>query len=460
MFGFSKQEKQDKLKTQYNKEADKLVDVLIKINSSLDASSLRASLKTGGYDQADVLHNVYEDFGYPCELDFFNFWNMYRRFGPAKAVVRIPPNLTWLRHPIIKGSDKFDAELERLIKEKKLWNRLKGLDIRQRVGQYAGLYIQIRDNKTPDQPVEQLSGGLASIVNLKPLYENQLFVLEAEKDIKNENYGRPTMYQFISGVVGSKNKDENNTFNIHPSRIIIAAEDSDDGSIFGISSLEASFNDLMDLRKISGAGGEGFYQNTRSAPVIEIDKDFKAPGGQDKKALSEEIDNFLSKWQKKFVAEGMKFVYPNIKLDNPKEFAENSWNNIAADTGISTNVFRGVQTGVLAGDKDDKSTMVTIQARRESFADELVRDVIDWFIKFGVLPSSEYTIAWEDMTSLGDSDKVDIIKKMSEVNKNLFLAGQRPVFTGDEMREIFGMEPLFFEIPSEALDVDDFDDDT
>lgn len=451
----AKQETTEELKTEYKEE---LTNLLMKMNSNIERSRLIGSLQTGTYDQADALHNVYADFGYPCQLDFFNFWNMYRRFGPAKAVIRIPPNLSWLITPKIKGSVKFDKELKKLIKTTRLWNRLKGLDIRQRVGRYAGLFIEVKDGKKPEEELTKLN-GVASITNLKPLYENQLFVLKTEKDLKSGNYGNPTMYQFMSGVTGSRNKDENSLFNIHPSRVIIAAEDSDDGSIYGVSALEDVFNDLMDLRKISGAGGEGFYQNTRSAPVIEVEKGHSAPSEKQQEALSKEIDDFLSKWQKKFVAKGMKFVYPNIKLDNPKEFAEISWNNISAGTSISTNIFRGVQTGVLAGDKDDKSTMVMIQARRESFVNEMVEDFIDWCIKFGVLPFSEYEITWDDMTASSQSQKLDLAKKMSEVNKNLLGSGQTPAFSEDEIRDISGFEKLDFEIPVETLlDADDADD--
>lgn len=448
MFGLSKKEKQQKLKTQYNTE---LSELLIKINSNIDRSNLFASIRTGTYDQSDALHNVYHDFGYPCELSFFNLINMYRRFGPAAAVVDIPPDLSWLTSPTIKGNEKFNSELKKLIKKTKLWNRTKGLDKRQRVGRYAGMFIEISDNKKPDQPVGSLS-GIANIRNLKPMYEGQLHVLNTEQDVTKDNYAQPIMYEFRNTDSSNKNPDENTSFHIHPDRLIIAAEGADDGSIYGFSSLENIFNDLMDLRKISGAGGEGFYQNTRSAPVIEIDKDTKAPTEPEQEKLTKELDDFLSKYQKKFIARGMKFVYPNIKLDSPKEFAENSWNNISSGSKISTNILRGVQTGVLAGDKDSKSTMIMIQSRRENFLTELVTTIIDWFIFHKVLPFSDYEIVWDDLTAASEDEKLDIGKKMAEINEKAFKSGMSPVFTEDEIREASGKEPLEFEIPNEKID--------
>lgn len=453
MFGLSKDEKQAKLNNQFKSE---FKDLLITMNSSLERSGLVASIRgtSGGYDFADTLHNIYCDFGYPAEINFTKAWNMFRRFGPAAAVVNTPPNLSWLIPPDIQptneGNEKFNREFKLLVKKTNLWNRLKGLDKRQRVGQYAGLFIQVADNKKPSEPVEGLN-SIAQVHNLKPIYEGQLKVSTTGQDVKEPNYGQPTMYRFQPSQDGSRNRDENATVEIHPTRIIIAAEGADDGSIYGISALENIYNDLMDLRKISGAGGEGFYQNTRNAPVIEVDKEFKSPNQKAADALETELDNFLGKWQKKFVAKGMKFVYPNIKLDNPKDFAENSWNNISAGSGIPSNELRGVQTGVLAGDKDNRAKLTMIQSRRENFLNELVTDVVDWFMLHGVIETVEYEIVWDDLIEAGREQRLTNAKTMTEMNQVQSNAGQPAVYEVDEIREEAGDVPLEEEIPSEDL---------
>jgi hypothetical protein len=455
MFGLSKKEKKEKLVAQYNSEVK---DLLIQINSNTERSNLFASIQGGGFDFADALHNVFEDFGYPAKLHFFNFWNMFRRFGPAAAVVEIPPNLCWLSPPEVKGSDQFNSEFEKLAKNTRLWNRLKGLDKRQRVGRYAGLFIQVGDNKKPSEPVEALN-GIGNIHNLKPIYEGQLEVSTTDTDAKSPTFGDPTMYTFSSGNTGNRDDRAAIAFQIHPSRLIVTAEGADDGTIYGISALENIFNDLMDLRKISGAGGEGYYQNTRSAPVIEAEAGFKPPTGKDgMKDLEQEIDDFLNKWRKKFVSQGLKFVYPDITLDNPKEFAENSWNNIAAGSGISSSVLRGTQTGVLAGDKDNQSTLTTMQSRRENYLTELVTDFVDWMIRHKVLPASEFEIIWDDLLAIGDDEKLSMGDKMAAINEASFKSALPAVFSVDEIRETSGFEKLDFEIPTEKLDDDGSDD--
>lgn len=455
MFGFSQHEKELKLNNEYNAE---LKGLLIKINSAQSTRSVLSQM-SGGNDNADRLHDIYCDFGYPDNLEFSNYWNMYRRFGPAAAVVNIPPNLSWLSPPTIESSPGVMKEVELLVQKNNLWNRLKGLDKRQRVGRYAGLFVQVADNKKPSEPVKSLSGPL-SVVNLKPIYEGQLRVELTGQDVTQPDYGQPTLYSFEPSNDGSRNRDENTTIKIHPSRIIIAAEGADDGSIYGISALENIYNDLMDLRKICGAGGEGFYQNTRNAPVINAGKDFKSPSTTaEKEALEKEIDDFLGKWQRKFVSKGLEFNYPDVRLDQPKEFAENSWNNISAGSNISSSELRGAQTGVLAGDKDNKSTMVMIQSRRENFLTELVSDVINWFMLHNVIEAAPFEVIWDDLTSASDEEKLALGFKMSETNLNQFRSGGAPVYEESEIREISGFKPEDLPEDNETDEEDESEDD-
>jgi len=452
MFGLSKEEKATKLNSQMLKEFN---EILVNANN-ISTVTGRSSSLSGGYDDADTLHNIYVDFGYPLTLGFDNFWNMYRRFGPATAVVDIPPNLSWLMPPTIKANESLVKEFRLLVKKTNLWTRLKGLDKRQRVGRYAGLFFEIGDGKEPSEPVEKLN-GLAQIHNLKPIYEKQLRVKTTQDDIKKPGYGEPSMYEFVSSGDGQRNVDENKTFEIHPSRIKIAAEGADDGSIFGISALENIYNDLLDLRKIAGAGGEGFYQNTRNAPVIKADDKFKPPkqGSAAATAMEKQIDDFISKYQKKFISQGLEFIYPNISMPDPKEFAGNSWNNISAGSNIPSAIIMGQQMGVRASDKDFDLLMVVIQSRRENFLDELTKSIIDWFMEHGALQTVEYELVWEDMASASDEDKLELGRKMSETNVNSFRAGQGAVFSENEIRLVSGFESSEFEIPNENIEDDD-----
>jgi len=423
------------------------------LQMNLLAQTIRESIVSGGYDNADTMHQIYEDFGYPNSIGFEGFWNMYRRFGLAKAVVDMLVDLTWVDAPTIKSESKvFVGEFGDLVRNTHLWNRMKGLDRRQRVGRYAGMFIQIKDGKRPDKPVGILN-GISAIVKLVPLYEGQLEVQSAELDVMKPNYGEPTLYKFNGSGTGSRDEHKSNSFSIHPSRLLMAAEGADDGSIYGIPALESIYNDLMDVRKITGAGGEGYYQNTRNAPVFTADDDFSDP--DDETELADAIDDWLSKHRKRLVLKGIKPQYPNIQLTDPKEFYQNAINNIAAGSGIPSAFLIGQQTGRLASDKDYSHLMTIAQSRRDNFLAILIKSFVDWCILYKVLPMEEYEIKWGDLLTLSDFEKVEVVDKMASANEKQFRSGGQPVFSEEEMRERAGLEFEPEDMPDEQLTAPD-----
>lgn len=435
-----KAEKSDK--DYFNNAVDDLVLKLNEIHPSEDWRSRANSFLSGGSANADTMHNIFEDFGYPETLTFEHLWNMFRRFGVAKAVVNVPVNIAWTTHPEIKSNNPaFEKEAARLIKRLKLWQRLKGVDTRQRVGRYGGLFMEVRDSKKPDLELKSVSGSDA-LINIKPMYESQLKVTEVIRDSEKENNGQPAFYQFDGSVDGNRNIHVVDSVKIDPSRVVIAAEGADDGSIYGISALECVFNDLMDLRKISGAGGEGLYQNTRSAPFFEASEDFRLDDNPESlKKLEEAIDDWLSKHRKRLMLQGVKPHYPNITLPIPKEFLMGAINNIAAGTDIPSAILIGQQTGRLAAEKDFDYFLIMIQARRENFLTDLIEDVFNWCIEHGILPNAEFEVVWDDITLITKSDKMALAKKMADVNQQAFSAGSLLPFSPEEIREASGEDP-------------------
>jgi hypothetical protein len=441
MFGFSKKEKQDKLINQAQRE---LSDILLRHNvrDNLQSFGRGSTANETIHGTPDTLHNVFQDFGYPVNLSFWDYFNMYDRFGPALAVVEIPVNLSWLQVPIIKGKGNFDSEFEKLVDKVHFWKRMKGWDNYQRVGRYAGMFQQIRDDRATSEPVDiALSGSsVEKLLNLIPIYEGHLKVHEINEDITSEDFGKPIMYQYCPIGFDQVGDGLGNSYDIHPSRIQISAEGAFDGTLNGRPVLKSIFNDLQDLQKISGAGGEGFYQNARNAPIINIPDKNKAPTGDAKTELQDALDDYVSKFQKKFIAQGMEFVNHSITMDSPKEFADNSRGNIAAGSGTATAIIFGQQMGVRAADKDFELLLTVVQGRRESHCDEMVKNEIDALINIGVLPNEEYEVEWEDITELSDGDKIALAEQMMGVNEKAMRGQIEPVFGADEAREIAGFD--------------------
>lgn len=419
--------------------------------SAADTQTIRdriAAVVSGGYDYADTLHNIYLDFGYPASLDFFNYWNMYRRFGIAGNVVELPTSIGWKDTPELEASDRFSREFDRLSKRVKFWNRLKGLDTRQRVGRYAGLFMRVRDNKSPEQPIEGTLNGEAALVQMVPLYEGQLKVLDTDDDPRSDTYGLPTMFQFSGGDAGDRNEDTNSSFNIHPSRVIIAAEGADNGGIYGMSSLEKPYNSLMDLRKIIGGGGEGFYKNAAQSVVFELKDGASAANNADLlTAFNDEFDAFSRDRSRRAMwAPGMQAKTLDSNLANPKDFFFNALYDVAASCQIPATIIIGQQTGRLASSEDSRHFLSMLNSRRGGsdeggFQTELVHDVLDWCMKYGILPKEDVEIEWPDLLAASDTEKLERSEKMASINKDQYSSGGSSPFTGDEIREAAGYEP-------------------
>jgi len=437
---------------------------MLRVNASFEeAQATRSRLAaaiSGGYDFADTLHNVYLDYGYPQTLTFSHFWNMYRRFGIAQNVVELPVDTGWMDVPEVKAGAAFLREFEDITKRLFLWNRLKGLDTRQRVGRYAGMFMRVRDSRPPNQPIAGKLGGPAALVQMVPLHEGQLEVVEVEQDATKDNFGLPKMYRYNSSGVGGRNEKSAAAFDIHPDRIIIAAEGADTGDIYGIPALEAPYNSLMDLRKIIGAGGEGFYKNAAQSVVFKLTDPAAAKANETRLAkFNESFDDFAhNRMRRAMWTPGLDPKVLESSLANPKEFFDNALNDVAAACKIPATILIGQQTGRLASGEDSRHFLSMANSRRANFQSELVRDVFDWMIKWGVLRSDNYEIEWPDLLARSDEEKLGNAETMAKINQVMFQAGESLPFTSEEVREAAGFDPEEMpegEIPSEGLPVED-----
>lgn len=399
---------------------------------------------SGGYHYADSLHAIWLDYGYPETLTFFHFWNMYRRSGIARNVVELPVDIGWIDNPEIEASSKMLAELEALDKRIYLWKRIKGLDARQRVGRYAGLFMRVRDGLSPEKPIEKKLPGEGALMQVIPLFEGQLKVLETDQDIKSETYGLPIMYQYFSSGTGGRDERSATSVNIHPSRLIMAAEGADDGNIYGTPALEAPFNSLMDLQKIIGGGAEGFYKNAAQSVVFGL-KDMAGMKGNEAllEAFTENYDDFSqNRHRRAMIAPGMDPTLLAGSLASPKDHFTIALNDVAAASGIPATVLIGQQTGRLASTEDGKSMLSRGNSRRKNFQTELVTSVIEWLMKYGVLPASDFEVEWSDLLASSDEDKLKLAGSMSDINYKQYQAGGELIFVGSEIRDAAGYEEI------------------
>lgn len=429
------------------------------------ANYLQALMGPSGNTKRPTL---YQEFGYPRQISFHDFYNMYRRNAAAFAVVHRLLDGCWQDYPvIIDGDETEEAEKtndwERLVGKlmKKWWPKVKDTDRRNMVGRYSALLIQVRDGKSWAEPVDAIAIkrlGEAALVKLIPVWEPQLTVAEWDNDRTSETFGQPIMFNFNEQPVGD------NTFvgptrgePVHPSRVILFCEGSEDDNVLsGIPLLEAGYNKLLDLEKISGGAAEGFLKNSSRQIAVEFSKETdmdtlasqaKAAGYTDLgEAMGDKVNKLNRGTDAAAVMQAGEMKVLSVTPGDPGPSWEVAANELAASEQIPFTVLFGQQTGRLASDEDKTDWSIRRNSRRNGFLSDRITALLERFWLLGIIPpptNGEVTIKWTDLLAPGEKEKIENMSKLADVvQKATGMYGGEPPLTINELRAILGLEPL------------------
>jgi hypothetical protein len=398
---------------------------------------------------------AWNDYGYSDSLTFDMHWSMFRRLGIAKAGIMRPVEKCWQSNPTILevlGDDKphdqtdWEKSFEIFAKNIYLWNRLRGVDYRNRVGRYAGLIMIVRDNKALDQPLLRIT--LEQFAKFIPVFEGQLEVKDWNQDQTSDTYSEPAMYQFQETGAGDRDPNSVRAVDVHPSRVIIWAEGADDGSIYGVPALEAGFNDLITLEKIIGASGEGFWKNSRGSLHIDINEKANLQQlaqalGTDltglPDALEDQIEAFSKGYDKQLLTQAMTSTPTSINMGDPEKPFKIALEDFAASIPVPATILIGQQTGRLASDEDGNSWDLTNMSRRESFVIPQIELTIQRLMEIGVIERKEFVVDWESLIEPTQGDRLANGDLMAKINQAGVATGVIP-FSSDEIRDVSGFD--------------------
>lgn len=402
--------------------------------------SLMANLSDRARALAKVLHpgtntkhDHYTDFGWPTNLTFTDFYKMYKRNGLAAAAVEKTKLKTWQDDPQLwetEVSGDTDAELKvkKWVEELRVWHHFAEADKRSMVGSYAGIILRIADGRKFSDPVGT-ADEYAGLVELIPTWEGQLRVSAWHEDLTDtNNYGKPKMFEYNERGFGANTNTSSasaprQSLSIHPDRVIIW---SDDGTMNCRSTLESGFNDLIDAEKVKGAGGEGFWKNSRGAPIIQAPDGVKpadvakAMGIKPEEVLDEinkQVDSFQQGFDKGLMLGGMTATPMTITLPSPEHFFAAPVQSFAASMCIPIKILMGSQTGERASTEDAREWNQTNMARRTGRNVPLIRAFVKRMAQFGILPDIDWTVGWADLTEAVPSERLARAKDMATINQ-------------------------------------------
>lgn len=403
-----------------------------------------ANMFPGFYSSGSTKHDHYKDFGYPEELEFTNFYRMYNRNGFARSGIEKTILKTWEENPEIwetseQKESQLEADIRQMTEDRNLWQRVAEADRRSLVGGYSGLILRFADNKKFNEPVDGVPGGMDGLVDIIPAWAAQLTVAEWDQNQFSDTYGHPKMYEFKESAVGAQATGQSRSFLLHPDRVLIW---SNDGTIGGRSFLEPGFNDLLDMEKISGAGGEGFWKNAKASPILEVDKearisDMASAMGVDPSEIADKMEDQVRDWQAGFdsllMLQGMVAKPQSITMPIPEHFFAVALQGFAASINCPQKILVGSQTGERASTEDAAEWAKVNMARRNNTCLPALRRLLNRLEIFGVLPERDWHIDWADLTESSMTEKIERADKMADINAKM---APELVYLPEEIRAV------------------------
>lgn len=392
------------------------------------------------------------EYGFPNDLGFQEFYDLYRRGGLAHGAVNKLIGNCWKTLPwIIQGDDQDNAENETTWERKtkavitpRMWRRVKEADRRRLVGRYAGLLIRVRDGGKWEDPIARS----AALVDLIPAWQGALMPIEFDQNEDSEAYGEPTMWQYQESGVGNR---PGRRIKVHPDRVFILGDWTADG----IGFLEPAYNAFVSLEKVEGGSGESFLKNAARHLSVSFDKEVDL--GNIAQMYGVSLQELHTKFNEAardinrgndvmLINQGAKVDPLVSNIPDPRPTYDVNLQTVSAALDIPSKILVGMQTGERASTEDQEYFNSRCQSRRADLAFEF-EGLIDHLMRVRVIDTmAEYTVMWDDLSERKPSDKLAAAKIMSEINVAAIATGQ-PVFEPDEIREAAGYDPIEFDDP-------------
>lgn len=379
--------------------------------------------------------DIYQSAGYTPigQVDFDEYWGLYKRGGIAGRIVDLLPNTCWKEAPEIQipGLDEEEASpllnaVEELAKRTGLWSRLARVDRLSRVGKYGVILLGTSDIQTDQDfrtPLETLNGP-EDLLYLSPFSEKYARIHDWVRESKDPRFGLPKTYEvdLSAGVSGFQAA----SVRVHWSRIIHVAEDPLDDEVYGRPALERPLNLLSDLAKVSAATGEGYWQMADRILTGQVDPDVDLTEKQTE-ALGERLEEVIHNLRRQFVGRGIDLQWLDGQTPSPEDAGKFYMMLIAAAADYPMRILFGTETGERASEQDERQFHGQTQVRRtDHVGPNIIRPLLDRLIDKQILPAGDYDLSWGSLYEPTQEEIEEANKRRAEIAKLLTPVGGDP----------------------------------
>jgi len=413
---------------------------------AMAASLLR---RTGILDHAGVTfagkRDLFEVLGYKTKLDMNDYVNRYNRGGIAKRIVDAPAKATWRLPPnvleIKESSDEtaFEKEFKLLAQRLKLYHYIERVDKLASLGRFAIMVIGAMpsDLATPLRKVRKPE----DILFLNVFSEAHVEILNLSNNASDPRFGLPENYKvdLTSDLVETRRTSlKNKDVKVHYSRVIHIAESLLENDLFGRPRLQAIWNLLDDLDKVTGGAGESYWLIANRGLHLNLNDDTELTEPAEK-AIEDEVAEYQHGLRRMMLTRGMELKQLGGADVDPRGVSDVLISLIAGTSEIPKRILLGSESAELASTQDRANWNERVFERQQSYGGPMVlRPIIDRFIDLGALPKPEngYTIEWPDLSALTKREQAEVALRMGAAVRNF---KEQDIVSVEEIRGILGL---------------------
>lgn len=392
----------------------------------------------------ETRRDLYQALGYKRQLTPEDYIARYRRNGVARRIVEALPKATWRGGAALIEDDdpeietEFEVAWQTLANRLHVWPALMRADILAGLGRFAVLLIGAPGALESELPRLR---GPDDVLYLAPFGEVDVTIASDDiiADVTDPRFGRPRAYR-----VRRTSAMRSAPSVVHWTRVIHVADGLLDDELFGYPRLEAVWNLLDDLEKVTGGGAEAFWQRAQQGYQFNLPPDY-AVDAAELERLREQIELFVHGYQRFLRTQGVEVKSFGSDVADMDRNVDSILKQISAGAEIPLRMLTGSERGELASTQDEATWNRRVADRRTEYAGPfMVRELVARLIAYGALPEpDQYDVFWPELAHLEETERADVAVKLAEANIKMVQAGQPLVITSNEIRDrVLDMQPL------------------
>lgn len=388
-----------------------------------------ALAKTGFDDRRDLK----KECGYPESVTAEELHRLYDEEPYAARIVELWPKESWKNPPTVYEDENaevvtpfeeaWDALGQAVRTERSyhveeegsaVWDYLYRADVVSGIGSYGIILLGLNDGKLLSEPAEPFADDptpddvIDRLKYLRIFPESLAPVSSLETDPNSPRYGQPKSYsvtfsdpsEFPTGgaVVGLGST----TSEVHWTRVIHIADIwhlASSCDWFARPRMKTPLFPLLDIQKIRGCSGEGFWRAVVSLLSLETHPQLGGDVDINRTQVRQELEKFYGGMQRDLITSGMSVKTLTPTVTDPTPFIAANVKAICVLMNVPVPVFEGYEIGEQASENNDDTWNDRVAGRNHQYVTpRVIVPFADRLISLRVLPEPEegYRVAWPD----------------------------------------------------------------